>query len=95
MKNAKKFRMKFILLIMFVFPLAVSAKNYGETRELSLSSEGISSMEIDCGAGFLKLKGVEGLDEIKVKADIIAGDKKGDKLNEFIEILNKNKEKKH
>ena len=81
----KRYRMKFIMLIMFIFPLAVSAKSFGEVKELSLSSEGISAMEIECGAGFLKVKGVEGLDEIKVKADIIAGNKKGDKLREFIE----------
>ena len=85
MKHRKKFRMKFIMLIMFIFPLAVSAKTYGEIKELSLSSEGISAMNIECGAGFLKLKGVEGLDEIKVKADVIAGNKKGKELDEFIE----------
>ena len=85
MKHWQKYRMKFILLVMFIFPLTVSAKSYGEIKELSLLSEGISSMEIECGAGFLKLKGVEGLDEIKVKADIIAGNKKGKSLAEFIE----------
>jgi len=85
MKQQKKYRMKFIMLIMFIFPLAVSAKTYGEIKELSISSEIISSMEIECGAGFLKVKGVEGLDEIKVKADITAGNKKGEKLNKFIE----------
>jgi hypothetical protein len=41
---------------MFIFSLAVSAKSYGEVKELSLSSEGISAMEIECGAGDLWLK---------------------------------------
>lgn len=85
MKHFKKYRMKFIMLIMFIFPLAVSAKTYGEIKELSLSSEGISEMKIECGAGFLKIKGVDGLKEIKVQADIIAGNKKGEKLKEFMD----------
>ena len=85
MECFKKSRMKFLFLIMFIFPLAVSARSFGETRNLSLLSEGISEMDIDCGAGFLKLRGVESLDEIKVKAEITAGNKKGEKLKEFID----------
>ena len=85
MNLGKKYRMKFLLLVMFIFPLAVSAKSYGETKNLSLPSDGISEMEIECGAGFLKLRGVEGLDEIKVEADIYAGNKKGEKLRKFID----------
>ena len=85
MKHRNKYKMKFLMLIMFIFPLTVSAKTYGEIKELSLSSEGISEMEMECGAGFLNVKGVEGLDEIKVQADITAGNKKGDSLKEFIE----------
>ena len=84
MKWSKKYRMKFIVLIMFIFPLTVSASSYGETKNLSLPSEGISEMEIDCGAGFLKLEG-RGLDEIRVKAEIIAGNRNGESLREFIE----------
>ena len=85
MRHRKTYKMKFIMLIMFIFPLAVSAKTYGEIKELSLSSEGISEMKMDCGAGFIKVKGVEGLNEIKVRADVIAGNKKGEELREFIE----------
>lgn len=85
MKQRNKYRMKFIMLVMFIFPLAVSAKTYAEVKELSLSSEGISAMKIECGAGFLRLKGVKGQNEIKVKADVIAGNRKGEELNEFIE----------
>lgn len=85
MKHRNRFKMKFLMLIMFIFPLAVSAKTYGELQELSLSSEGISAMKIECGAGFLKLRGVEGLNEIRVKADVVAGSKKGEKLKKFIE----------
>ena len=85
MERFKKYRFKFIMLIMFIFPLSVSASNYGESRNLSLSSKGISEMKIDCGAGFLELKGIEGLNEIRVRAEIIAGNRKGEKLREYIE----------
>ena len=82
MRRRKKYKLKFIMLIMFIFPLAVSAKTYGEIKELTLPSEDISEMEMKCGAGFLKVKGVEGLDEIKVKADVISGNKKGEESGE-------------
>ena len=84
MEWCTKYRMKFRVLIMFIFPLTISAGSYGETKNLSMPSEGISEMEIDCGAGFHKLDGIKGLDEIRVKTEIIAGNKKGDSLTVFI-----------
>ncbi|MCW8877595.1 MAG: DUF4097 domain-containing protein [Kangiellaceae bacterium] len=44
--------------------------NYETTENLTQSANGISSFRVDAGAGFIKLKGVEGLDEIKVRADL-------------------------
>ena len=85
MKHRQEYKMKFILFIVVILSLAVSANSYGEIKELSLFSGDISKMEIECGAGFLHLKGVEGLTQIKVKADIISGSKKGDNLAEFID----------
>ena len=35
MGHRKNYRLKFIILIMFIFPLAVSVKTYGEIKELS------------------------------------------------------------
>lgn len=37
---------------------------------LELPKEGIEILEIDCGAGFLKVTGIENLDKIEVKAEI-------------------------
>jgi DUF4097 and DUF4098 domain-containing protein YvlB len=56
-----------------------------ETKTLSLAAEGITQFEIDCGAGFLKVQGVEELKAIEVKAEIHAGgvDEKG--VKKFIE----------
>jgi len=36
---------------------------------MNLSAEGIERLETDCGAGFLKVSGVDGLGNIEVTAD--------------------------
>lgn len=41
-----------------------------EQRELQLDGASISSVRIDAGAGFLKIKGVQGLAQIKVIAEL-------------------------
>jgi hypothetical protein len=43
-----------------------------EVKTLTLPAEGIAKLEINCGAGFLKVQGVEGLKAIEVKAEIVA-----------------------
>lgn len=48
--------------------------DYQETRNLNLSSSGAMTLKIDAAAGFLKIIGEEGLDEVKVTADILAVD---------------------
>jgi DUF4097 and DUF4098 domain-containing protein YvlB len=58
------------LLGVFIFFAPVFA-DYSESRNLSISAEDIKRLEIDCGAGFLKVTGIEGLREIKVEAEII------------------------
>ena len=68
--------------IFFAGSLAFPAE---ETKTLSLEAEGITRLEVDCGAGFLKVQGMEGLKAIEVKAEIHAGgvDEKG--MKKFIE----------
>ncbi len=56
-----------------------------ETRTLSLTAEGITHFEIDCGAGFLKVQGVEGLKAIEVKAEINARGVDEKDMKKFIE----------
>ena len=48
--------------------------DYKETRNLNLSSSGASTLRVDAAAGFLKIVGEEGLEEVKVTADILAVD---------------------
>ena len=55
------------LSLSFAFALTADLK---ETRTLSLPAENIELLEIDCGGGYLKIKGDKQSDEIKVKAEI-------------------------
>ncbi len=48
--------------------------DYQETRNLNLSSSNATTLKVDAGAGFLKIIGEEGLNEVKVTADILAED---------------------
>jgi DUF4097 and DUF4098 domain-containing protein YvlB len=77
--------MKFYsICFILLFTVSVFASDYDEIKKLSLSSEGIENVEIDCGAGFLKVKGVEGLNEIRVKAEIEAVGASKDELEKII-----------
>lgn len=45
--------------------------SHEETRNLSLSSAGIKTLKIDCGAGFLRVQGEDDRRDIEVKAEIL------------------------
>ncbi len=60
------------LLIGALFLLSSFALAVQEVKTLTLPSEGIVRLEINCGAGFLNVKGVEGLQSVEVKAEIYA-----------------------
>ena len=63
--------MKIFILLLTSLSLAFAlTADLKETRELSLSTNGIDLLEIDCGAGFLKIKGDSQADRIEVKADV-------------------------
>lgn len=65
--------MKDLTIVLFAALIFFSPAHadYSETRNLSISAEDIKRLEIDCGAGFLKITGIEGLKEIEVEAEII------------------------
>jgi DUF4097 and DUF4098 domain-containing protein YvlB len=63
-------RLKISFLVM-LFLFTSTAFPSEQVKNLSLSAKGISELDIDCGAGFLKVYGREGLKEIKVKAEIV------------------------
>jgi hypothetical protein len=57
----------------FVFamlPAIAFAVTYREVKDLELSSAGIREIRVHCGAGRLLLKGVEGMDVIRVTAEL-------------------------
>jgi DUF4097 and DUF4098 domain-containing protein YvlB len=77
-----KFKPIFFAAIFLMSSLAFSAQ---EVKNLKLPAEGITKLEINCGAGFLKVQGVEGLKAIEVKAEIYAQGVSEKEMNKFIE----------
>jgi DUF4097 and DUF4098 domain-containing protein YvlB len=77
--------MKFRIIFMAVLFLCVSFTfAYEDVRNLSLSAKGIDKLEIDCGAGFLKVNGQKGLTEIKVEAEIVLDGRSEKDAEEFL-----------
>jgi len=72
-----------ILIIAWFFVMDASANQAEKKFNLNLSAEGITMFEIDCGAGYLKVKGVEGLKQIEVDAALVTKGIDGDDLEEF------------
>lgn len=55
-----------------------SRADFHQEKELNLSASELTAMDIDAGAGSLTVKGVEGLSQITVKADIYTSRKNPD-----------------
>jgi len=78
--------MRTLFLLCSIFLLnVIFAEEYVEKKTLSLSSEGIEILNIDCGAGFLKVKGIDGLKNIEAQAEIIIKRVDKDEAEEIIE----------
>lgn len=78
--------MKFKIILMALFFLCASFNfAFDDMRNLSLSAQGIEKLEIDCGSGFLKVSGKQGLKEIKVEAEIVLEGKSEKSAKEFIQ----------
>ncbi len=76
----------FIVIAMFVTSLAHAGwGDYEESRTLKLDRDGIATLSIDAGAGSLDVTGVEGLNEIVVKATIVVDDGDKEDALKFIE----------
>ena len=78
--------MRYVTLIFLVLlpAMAFAAVNQ-ETRELELPAVGINTVSIQCGAGSLILRGIEGLDKIEVTAEILVQDLQADNLQAYFE----------
>jgi DUF4097 and DUF4098 domain-containing protein YvlB len=72
-----------VLIIAWFF--AVPGFSYQAEKEfnLNLQAEGIKMFEIDCGAGYLRVKGVEGLEQIEVEAALVTKGIDEEDLEEF------------
>ncbi|NVJ60950.1 MAG: hypothetical protein HWE27_11200 [Gammaproteobacteria bacterium] len=58
-------------ILMVSNQLSASGFDIEEVRDLTLDASGASKLRIDAGAGFLKVKGVEGLSEVRVTAELM------------------------
>lgn len=76
-------RFKVVFLVLFL-SVASFAFAYQEVKSLTLPAQGIEKLEMDCGAGFLKVYGHEGLENIEVEAEIILEGISDKKAQEFI-----------
>jgi hypothetical protein len=71
-------KMKFkVILILTLLPAVAFADSFRQTRILELPAAGIYELSVQCGAGSLILQGIEGIDMIRVRAEIesIGGEK--------------------
>jgi len=59
-----------IILVFALLPAIAFAGTFRQTRTLELPAAGVHELSVQCGAGSLTLRGVEGIDIIKVKAEI-------------------------
>ena len=76
---------KFIYLTVLILVCSSVSFAQRETRDLELSANGIKELEIEAGAGFLKIRGVEGLKKIEVEAEIVVKGIRKKDIDEFLE----------
>ncbi len=78
--------MKYLtVLILTLLPVLTLAEAKHHNRHLELPAKSINLLVLNCGAGFLDLKGVDGLDKIVVAAEIEIEDIKKNNLQNFFE----------
>ncbi len=78
--------MKFVIMLSFlIFAVSAFGADYTQTRQLNLDAEGVETLVVDCGAGFLKISGEPGLDRIEVKAEIVIGGVSEKRAMEIVE----------
>jgi len=76
----------FIVMAMFATSLAHAGwTDYKEKRSLTLDIDGITTLSVVAGAGSMDVTGVQGLDEITVKALIVVPDSDEEKALKVIE----------
>lgn len=76
-----------IITVLLVILITISSWSgeYNMERELTLDAQAIKLLEIDCGAGFLKVQGVDDAKAIEVQAEIYVSNIDRDKAEDFLE----------
>jgi hypothetical protein len=77
----------FIISMAAIIVLTVSATcavEYNEIKNMDLSTAGLDQLTADVGAGFLKIRGVAGLDRIEVEAEFVIKKLSENKAKQFI-----------
>ncbi len=75
---------KIILFTILLFIAALTINYAAQNREaLTLAAAGLQSLDIDCGAGYLKVQGVDGLEQIEVSALLVVRGVADSELAEF------------
>ena len=78
--------MKRATAIFFILlPALVFAETVHQTKHIELSAKGIDRLEVICGSGSFDLNSIDGLDVIRVNAQIEVEDFKIEALQKFIE----------
>ena len=72
-----------VLIIAWLFAVPGFSYQAEKGFNLNLQAEGIKLFEIDCGSGYLRVKGVEGLKQIEVDATLVTKGIDEDDLEEF------------
>ncbi len=76
---------KFLGIILLSILFCISMFAYEQSKTLNLPVKGINVFEMECGAGYLKIQGIEGLEEIQVTANIIIEGISKKRIPTFIE----------
>lgn len=76
-----------LMVILLAFMTTACCMVHGipleDENHLSLPAAGIDNLDADCGSGYLKIKGVEGLDEVEVDATIVLKGVSEERLQSF------------
>lgn len=84
-------------LIIFTITILLALATYAEDKvykkSLNLDAASIKKIDINCGSGMLKIKGIKGLKEITVKAEIVMKDDSVENYEKYIDLYLKKKGK--
>lgn len=79
-----KIKSLLIILLMLLAVFTAQAATVDETKKLNLDASGIQKLVVDCGAGYLKIKGVKGLEQLEVRATIVVKGIDEDEMDDLI-----------